>query len=153
MLNRYQPLSNFDIEEQLKDEEGFRGVFSKDTLPKKIKPTENGVVNLADSDDPGTHWVCYYNRSDLDYVLYFDSYGLPPPQEIEKYLKTSGKQIQYNTGEIQQLSTVLCGTYCIYVIKELNGGRNYYEVLYDNFDPFPTKNNESYIEKVADQLS
>ncbi len=152
MLNEYQPLSNFDIEEQLKDEEGFRGVFSKDTLPKKINPSENGVVNLADSDDPGTHWVCYYNRSDLDYVLYFDSYGLPPPQEIEKYLKTSGKQIQYNTGEIQQLSTVLCGTYCIYVIKELNRGRDYYEVLYDNFDPFPTNSNESYIEKINDKL-
>jgi hypothetical protein len=145
----FSPLSNFDIQNQLKDIPHFSGVFSKNQLPNKIQDNENGVINLADSDNPGTHWVCYYNRSDLDYVLYFDSYGLPPPAEVESYLKSSRKQVQYNTSEIQTLDTVLCGVYCIYVIKELDKGRNYYDILFDKFDPYPTPDNENFIQSVA----
>jgi hypothetical protein len=133
----------------LKDIDYFAGVFSKNELPKKIKDNECGVINLADSDNPGTHWVCYFNRDDLDYVLYFDSYGLPPPLEVESYLKTSNKKIQYNTGEIQSSDTVLCGVYCIYVIRELHSGKNYYDVLFDKFDPYPSYDNENFIQSVA----
>jgi hypothetical protein len=147
--NNFVPLSNFDISNELAGEPGFQGVFSKDELPEQIKSEENGIINLASSRDEGTHWVCYYNHPRLEYVLYFDSYGLPPPIEIEKYLKTSKKEIQYNTGEIQKLNTVLCGVYCVYIIKELNKGREYYDVLYRNFDPFPTNENETFIRGVT----
>lgn len=145
----YVPLSNVDIENKLKDEPNFIGVFSKDNLPKAIGDNENGIVNLAKENEPGTHWVCYFNEKRLEYVLYFDSYGLPPPEEIKKYLETSGKRIQYNTGEIQTMSTVLCGVYCIYLIKELNKGRDYYEIIYDTFEPYPTKENEEDIREIT----
>ena len=40
----------------------FRGVFSRDRLPKKIRK-ECGIINLDDIQGPGTHWVCYRNLS------------------------------------------------------------------------------------------
>lgn len=150
---KYNPLSNVDIEYKLKDEPYFIGVFSRDTLPKKLKENENGIINLAKEEEPGTHWVCYYNRKDLKYVLYFDSYGLAPPEEVKKYLETSGKRIQYNTGEIQALGTNLCGVYCIYLIKELNKGRDYYDIIYDKFEPYPTKENEEDIRDITDKYN
>ena len=138
------------IESSLKKLSHFRGVFSRDNLPSKIKTNESGVVNLDSIKGPGTHWVCYYNNDDLKYVYYFDSYGLPPPEEAKKYFHTSGKQILYNTGEIQSLGTNLCGVYCIHVIKELDKGREFYDILYDEFEPYPTDENEKDIQKYTD---
>ncbi|KAJ4452708.1 hypothetical protein PAPYR_13057 [Paratrimastix pyriformis] len=66
----------------------FIGVFSRNTLPKTIKFDESGVINMDDDKGGGTHWVCYYNKPDEDYVVYYDSYGIDPPLEILRYLKT-----------------------------------------------------------------
>ena len=52
----------------------------RDSLPDQIKDNEYGVVNLDSFKGPGTHWVAYGNK------WYFDSYGLPPPKEILKYV-------------------------------------------------------------------
>ena len=38
----------------------FRGIFSRDGLPNKIKK-ECGIINLDDIKGPGTHRVCYRN--------------------------------------------------------------------------------------------
>jgi len=150
--NHYnKPTNNFELEELLKDEPHFKGVFMKDQLTGKINDNENAIVNLESSGDRGSHWVCYSNSSTLDYVLYFDSYGLPPPEEIVKYLSTSDKKIMYNTSEIQNLKSQMCGYYCVYVIKELNKGNDFYDIVYE-FDPFPSNENENEIRNISDDL-
>ena len=76
-------------------------------LPKQIKNKECGIVNLDDHIGSGTHWVCYRN---IDrFCEYFDSFGLPMPIEVKKYMKTSGKRLVYSTDEIQERDSVLCG--------------------------------------------
>lgn len=86
-------LSNIDIEKIMKTVKYFRGVFSSDLLPNKMKNKESGIINLQTSLEPGSHWICYYNNTDNKYVEYFDSYGLPSSEKIKSYLKTSGKLI------------------------------------------------------------
>jgi hypothetical protein len=113
-------LTNIELEEILKNEPGFRGVFSQDLLPKQIKKRECGIVNLDTVGGKGTHWVCYFNSPEEKYVEYFDSYGLAPPEELQKYLFTSRKQIIYNTAELQNRDSELCGYYCIDYIKTRN---------------------------------
>jgi len=39
----------------------------------------------------GTHWVCKSKN-----VEYFDSFGLIPPNQVVKYMKTTNKNIIYN---------------------------------------------------------
>ena len=39
-------------------------------------------------------------------------------KEIEKYLKTSNKQIIYSGDEIQERNSVLCGYWCLYYLIE-----------------------------------
>ena len=109
----------------------FRVVTMRDTLPKQINQSESTIVNLDSHTHSGTHWCLIYNNPQDDKnVYYFDSYGQPPPKEVEKYLKTSGKKILYNTSILQNLNSSMCGYFCIYVARELNKGRSLYDCIY-----------------------
>ncbi|KAE9522932.1 hypothetical protein AGLY_016563 [Aphis glycines] len=64
----------------------FRGVFSRDDLPKKLRTIECGILNLDVSSGDGSHWLAFYKIKDK--VVYFDSFGdLPPPIELQNYFK------------------------------------------------------------------
>ena len=76
----------------------FRGICSRDGLPKKIRK-ECGIINVDDITGPGTHWVCYRNldggstsRSPQNppaawsgVIEYFDPFGLIMPNEVLDY--------------------------------------------------------------------
>ncbi|GIY65913.1 uncharacterized protein CDAR_317361 [Caerostris darwini] len=64
------------IEQNMKNEKNFRGVFTSDMLPKQVKKDENGIINLDISTGPGTHWVCYFNDSNNNFIEYFDPFGV-----------------------------------------------------------------------------
>ena len=112
-------LSNFDLEKVAKDFPFWRGIFSRDNLPKKPNIRECGILNLDSVDGEGTHWVAWYKNKGTKY--YFDSYGIQPPEEIHKYLKSP---ILYNSIQIQEPGTYICGHLCIYVLEELNDGKD-----------------------------
>ena len=117
-------LSNFDLEEVAKDFPFWRGIFSRDQLPKKPNIRECGILNLDSMDGRGTHWVAWYKNKNTKY--YFDSYGIRPPKEMHKYLKSP---IFYNTIKIQEPGTYICGHLCIYVLEELNEGKDLLPVV------------------------
>src|SRR5215813_9796579 len=126
----------------MENEKGFSGVFSRDNLKKKINKFESGIVNLDSVTGPGTHWVCYYNDPTKEYTEYFDSFGLPPPEEVKKYLKTSGKNyVIYNSSQLQKNNSVLCGYYCMKYIVDRNKNMSQYDVLY-SFTNTPSDFNE-----------
>ena len=112
-------LSNFDLEKVAKDFPFWRGIFSRDQLPKKPNRRECGILNLDSVDGPGSHWVAWYKNKGTKY--YFDSYGIQPPEEMHKYLKSP---ILYNSIQIQELGDYICGHLCIYVLEELNDGKD-----------------------------
>ena len=67
------PISNFKINEILKNNKNYIGIFSKNNVPK-LKNNESTIVNQANSLYKGTHWVAMkYNDKKL---FYFDSYGI-----------------------------------------------------------------------------
>ena len=55
-----------------------------------------------------------------------DSYGIQPPREVIKYL---GDGINYNTDQVQPIGEVFCGHLCLYVLKELNEGKEFQIIL------------------------
>ena len=113
-----KPLSNFDLLNWVKKLaiKHFRGVYSRDGLPKQIKKDECGIINLDSQIGPGTHWVAY--RNGKNGAEYFDSFGLIMSNEVMKYLMTSGKQIFYSGDEIQERDSVLCGYWALYYLSE-----------------------------------
>src|SRR6218665_1355330 len=123
------PLSNTQLIDAAKrlNIAGFRGVFLRDALPKKLKSKECGILNLDDSSGRGTHWVAWTQRSNDE--MYFDSYGLPPPLELLKYLKSP---VYYNSERIhvQSGDEAFCGHLCFHVLKKTsNDGCNFQELI------------------------
>lgn len=89
----------------------FRGVFMRDTLPKRgPHKNESAIVNLDLNEGSGTHWVAYKKRANS--VIYFDSFGdLKPPIELIKYFNC--KVILYNYDKYQSYNTSNCGALCL----------------------------------------
>lgn len=93
----------------------FRGVFMRDSLPKRISmKKECGIVNLDTCTGSGTHWTAYVKHNDN--IIYYDSYGnLVPPKEVVQYFKSSGDDvnIRYNYETTQKFNSHHCGQYCL----------------------------------------
>lgn len=93
----------------------FRGVYMRDTLPKKPYIKECAILNLDSVKNSGTHWVAYVKRGRE--VIYFDSFGdLTPPLELQKYLR--GSIIKYNSGNFQKYNSYNCGHLCLSFLRE-----------------------------------
>lgn len=104
----------------------FRGVYMRDELKFKPLKQECGILNLDCSNNSGTHWVAW-SKDEKD-KIYFDSFGVQPPLELIKYLKSP---ILYSTFQIQNYNDTNCGEWCLYVLKELNKGRDYIDIICD----------------------
>ena len=92
----------------------FRGIFMKDSLPKKVRVKESAIVNLDSKYGPGTHWVCYKKLGNT--VTYFDSFGnLRPPLELLNYWGEC--HVTYNYKKYQSYDTENCGQLCIHFLK------------------------------------
>lgn len=96
----------------------------RDNLPLSVNIKECGVVNLDSSRGPGTHWVAYHK--DGPTAVYFDSYGLDPPQEIGKYL---GCSVRTQTFQLQGPEDVICGHLCLYVLRQLATGHRFEDII------------------------
>ena len=125
-----EPLSNIELTEAAKKLKipNFRGVYVRDELPKRARANEYGILNLDDSSGRGTHWVGWAKKRKEK--IYFDSYGLPPPIELFNYLK---RPIYYNSERIQPDNEVFCGHLCLYVLKKLQDGFCFQDVINNLF--------------------
>ena len=70
----------------------------------------NVMTNIHTSKEKGVHHSCFYCSDSENY--FFDSYGLPPTKELEKFL---GEGIS-STFKIQEEGTKCCGQMSLYVL-------------------------------------
>ena len=98
---------------------------------------ECGIVNLDDSDGAGTHHICYWIDFNTNEKYCFDSFGVAPPTELIDYLSKAStlsragahKKILYSTYVIQDINDTNCSELCLYVLNELNKGRDYKTII------------------------
>ena len=104
-------LTSYDIEELCRRHDiKMNHIYCRDEIPEHL---HNGwyILNLDRASGQGTHWCCWYYGDNNN--LYFDSFGFPPPKELEHRLKT----YTYNTKKIQNLNSDSCGWFCLMCIK------------------------------------
>jgi len=77
-------------------------------IPSK---STNVIINLADDPRNGTHWVAL--RIEPDKLIYFDSFGLIPPQEVVQLANFSKKSLIYNQLQYQKITLGHCGEYSL----------------------------------------
>ena len=122
-------MSNFDIEEIATHYNINVIIVMKDEL-KYMKPiNKNYIINLESSKDGnGTHWMAL--KIENKDCVYFDSYGMLPPEEIITFCKRIPKShLAYNTKEIQDFKAKTCGFFSIgfIIFLHINSSDNLYE--------------------------
>ena len=145
----FHPLTNIEISEYYKNEPRFNGVYSRNSLPNKIKKGAY-VINLDEHKNTGTHWVSLFVKTNE--VIYFDSFGVEHiPKEINKFIDTTSssslernKKIIANIFRIQAYNSIMCGYFCIEFINYMLKGKTLLD--YTNlFSPNDFKKNDQII--------
>jgi len=90
--------------------EHFAGVFSRDQLPETLARGYFYVVNSANHDETGKHWLgIYVNENEIEFMDSFakvpEAYGL----HIEYPLTMNARQLQSNYSDT-------CGYYVMYFL-------------------------------------
>ncbi len=138
-------LNNVHIMKKYGNNTRFGGWFARDDLPTKIQ-NKFYIINQDDKKGQGSHWVMVYNcRPSV--CLYFDPFGLDPAEEVLKFMKSSGKQCAMSDNQIQDINSMMCGWYCMYVIDELERGKKFIDITFKDFDIKKIPLNESKIKK------
>jgi len=124
-------------------------ICMKNELPAKLKYGFY-IINLASSNDGtnGTHWTGLYNHPHMS--IYFDSFGEPPPQEVEDRI---GKYI-YNHKDLQYINDTSCAYFCIAFIIFLYDKKNKYDWFHTFLNIFSKdlKKNNSILESLINIL-
>ena len=85
--------------------------------------SDRGFVNIDNRSQGGTHWTCFIVKDNKSY--YFDSFGGQPDKFLLKQLP---KPIIYHKYKIQDIDSLLCGSYCLYFFY-LTERMNYYDSI------------------------
>ena len=93
----------------MKNDKNYIGTFSKNNVPI-LKNNQSTIVNLANSNDTGTHWIAmkYINKT----LFYFDSYAIPYIPDIIKNQGTYVQSTAYKNEITITLSNALEENYC-----------------------------------------
>jgi hypothetical protein len=130
----------------------LKGVKMKDQFSPD---TPNGiyVVNLDDSDGPGTHWTLLIKMKGNKY-LYCDSFGAPPPQTLLDSLRIDPAKLLFNDQQIQTITAKNCGYYCIlfaYYYTKLKTPTKTIKAFLSNFTT-DEKENDKVLREIFDKL-
>jgi hypothetical protein len=117
------------------------GIFFRENL---ILDKPGGyIINLDDASGSGSHWTCAYIPKNgiavgkpKAMISYFDSFGLPAPDEFEKQISGNYK---FNPYVIQDINKGYCGSYCIEFLQHMKKGKSYKSFI-KQFHENPKKN-------------
>lgn len=125
----------------------FGGCYAKDQLADR--PTgKQYVLNMQNHTGGGTHWVL------LDTLKhpfqYCDSFGVAPPQEVDRYASAHGTTVIHNPVDIQSYHSDACGWYCLYMMLMMQK-RTMNSIIHDDFVNLhtmkPRRNNDSVLSR------
>ena len=110
-------MSNFDLLEWCKYLKiPINNVLSRDvTVPHNPK-LAIFIYNLEPSYMSGSHRISAYVRDGV--INYFDSFGMPPFQEMVNHAKKKNLTLLHQNKQIQNLYSSTCGYFCLYFLNE-----------------------------------
>ena len=138
------PMSNHDLIKWCK----YLNIPINDVLSRDENVPHNHkqalfIYNLEPAYMSGSHWVATYVKDNV--INYFDSFGMPPFQEMVNNAKKKNLTLLHQNNQIQNIQTTTCGYFCLYFLNEMNKGKSYYDLL-KVFNTNDTMKNETFIE-------
>lgn len=126
----------------------FKGVYSADNVPETCSDLPaTFVVNLSDSDEPGSHWTAVHiGLGELP--EFFDSYGLPPA--LPRLDSLLGECYMHSNVQLQSILTTTCGQHVIYYILCKSFNKDMQTII--NSYPGPPLENDIFVNKVIESV-
>ena len=88
----------------------LKKLFDYPLYPKDSQIYSNkGFINIDNGQVGGTHWTCFYIKNNKSF--YLDSFG---GQLVKTLLTQLPKLTTDEVCKIQDISSRLCGSYCLY---------------------------------------
>ena len=117
-------MENYKLKHDTMNESQLQGIYNYPIYPKDSKIySERGFVNIDNGSMGGSHWTCFIVKDNKSY--YFDSFGGQP----DKFpLNQLPKPIIYQNYKIQDINSILCGSYCLYFFYLIER-MNYYDTI------------------------
>ena len=145
------PLSNYDLIKWCK----YLNIPINEVLSRDERVPHNHsqalfIYNLEPSYMSGSHWVATYVKDNV--INYFDSFGMPPFQELVNHAKRKNLTLLHQNNQIQNIKTTTCGYFCLYFLNEMNKGNSYFNLL-EAFDTHDTMENERFIYRLTHSAS
>jgi len=142
-------LSNFDIIRIARERRiPLNDVIAKDEI-SKLKKNGNYVINLENKNQDGSHWTALIMSGKK--CVYFDSYGMPPPEQLYQFLERKYKKVYFSKMEIQDMDSTFCGYFCLAFLKFVNDRRGSLIQKLQSFQKLfkeNTRENDAILEKV-----
>lgn len=120
------------INEALKFNQRFDGVFPADMIPERLPIGHAVIVNTDVASEPGQHWVALFATADRE-GEYFDSFGRPPfVRAVTTWCDTHFFRGYIHSSVVLQhpLSTS-CGKFCIEFVKHRTRGVSFEDFILD----------------------
>ena len=128
--------NNFQLEKYAKDLKipNFH-VLMRDELETKLLQLNplNIIINIHESNQKGAHWSLIHKNSSLKKAFFFDSYGLPPTEEVINFLKSIPDKI-HSTFILQDFDDKYCGSLCLYILYRLNKNDMFQDIILEIFN-------------------
>jgi len=137
------PMSNHDLIKWCR----YLNILINDVLSRDQKVPHNHsqalfIYNLEPSCMSGSHWIATYVKYNV--INYFNSFGMPPFQELVNLSKSKNLTLLHQNNQIQNFCTTTCGYFCLYFMNEMNKGNSYHDLL-KVFNIHDTMKNEAFI--------
>ena len=143
------PMSNFDLLEWCQYLKiPIKNVLSRDGNVPHNHKLAIFIYNLEPSYMNGSHWIATYVRDNV--INYFDSFGLPPFEELVNHAKRKNLTLLHQNQQIQNLYTSTCGYFCLYFLNEMHKDGDYFDLL--QVFSSDTNKNEKFIENYFRRL-
>lgn len=85
-----------------------------------MTPGTSCVINLdGDYKHGGTHWTSARVATEQPILMYFDSFGFPPPREVTLRARRDGLGVLYPDIDYQRVDEVNCGPRALAALKFL----------------------------------
>jgi hypothetical protein len=120
-------------------------ICMKDELPSDLKEG-NYIINLENSNQLGSHWICFIK--DKNNIYYYDSFSMVPPQNAYDIFIKNVDNIYYIDKHDQNLDATSCGWWVISFLYFMN---NTNSPMLDRMKKFDKKfNNKKTIDNEID---
>ena len=110
VLNFKDFMKKYNLKNDTMNEFELQRIYIYPIYPRDSKIySDRGFVNLDDGSQNGTHWTCFVVTENKSF--YFDSFGGQPDRFLLNQLP---KPIIYHNYKIQDITSKLCGSNCLY---------------------------------------